>query len=193
MKMIKGIIFDLDGTVVDVLYDWKRIKQELQTQGEPILSHIQSLQEPERSKKWAILERFEEEATAQATLKEGMKKFLAFLKKKRIKTALVTNNSRKNLDFLLNKFQLSFDFLLSREAGLWKPSAAPFLFVMQNLGIGKMECCVIGDSHFDVKAAEEAGIKRIFVLTQENEKKFSRGVETANTVKELEEKISDIL
>ena len=191
--MIKGIIFDLDGTVVDVLYDWKRIKQELQTQGEPILAHIQSLQEPERSKKWTILERFEEEATAQATLKEGMEKFLVFLKKKRIKTALVTNNSRKNLDFLLNKFHLSFDFLLSREAGLWKPSGAPFLFVMQNLGIGKMECCVIGDSHFDVKAAEEAGIKRVFVLTQEKENKFSCGVETANTVKELEEKISDIL
>jgi phosphoglycolate phosphatase-like HAD superfamily hydrolase len=64
---------------------------------------------------------------------------------------------------------------------------------MQNLGIGKMECCVIGDSHFDVKAAEEAGIKRIFVLTQEKGKKFSRGVETANTVKELKEKISAIL
>jgi len=193
MKLIKCVIFDMDGTVVDVPYDWKRIKQELQTQGEPILSHIQNLQEPERSKKWAILERFEEEATAHATLKEGMEKFLAFLKKKRIKTALVTNNSRKNLDFLLNKFQLSFDFLLSREAGLWKPSGDPFLFVMQNLGIGKMECCVIGDSHFDVKAAEEAGIKRIFVLTQEKGKNFSRGVETANTVKELEEKIAKIL
>lgn len=183
----------MDGTVVDVPYDWKRIKQELQTQGEPILSHIQNLREPERSKKWAILERFEEEATAQATLKEGMKKFLAFLKKKRIKTALVTNNSRKNLDFLLNKFQLSFDFLLSREAGLWKPSGAPFLLVLQNLGIKNRECCVIGDSHFDVKAAEEAGIKRIFVLTQEKGKNFSRGVETANTVKELEEKMAKIL
>ncbi|UCE43211.1 MAG: HAD family hydrolase [Candidatus Aminicenantes bacterium] len=183
----------MDGTVVDVPYDWKRIKQELQTQGEPILSHIQSLREPERSKKWAILERFEEEATAQATLKEGMEKFLAFLKKKRIKTALVTNNSRKNLEFLLNKFRLSFDLLLSREAGLWKPSGAPFLFVLKNLGIRNTECCVIGDSHFDVKAAESAGIKRIFVLTQKMERQFSTGIEIVSTVKELEDKISNIL
>jgi HAD superfamily hydrolase (TIGR01549 family) len=193
MKMIKGVIFDMDGTVVDVPYDWRRIKQELQTRGEPILSHIQSLKEPERSKKWAILERFEEEATAQATLKEGMDEFLSFLKTKKIKTALVTNNSRKNLDFLLNKFRLSFDFLLSREAGLWKPSGAPFLFVLQNLGIDNRECCVIGDSHFDVKAAEEAGIKRIFVLTGDKEKTFSHGVETVDTVKELQEKMAKIL
>ena len=62
---------------------------------------------------------------------------------------------------LLNKFQLSFDLLLSREAGLWKPSGAPFLFVLQNLGMKNWECCVIGDSHFDVKAAEEAGLDSV--------------------------------
>ena len=159
----------------------------------PILSHIQSLQEPERSKKWAILEKFEQEATSQATLKDGMTDFLSFLKKKGIKTALVTNNSRKNLDFLLNKFQLSFDFLLSREAGLWKPSGTPFVFALQNLGIEKSECCVIGDSHFDVKAAEDAGIKKVFMLTQEMDKQFAGRVEMVRTVKELENKISQII
>jgi HAD superfamily hydrolase (TIGR01549 family) len=193
MKRIKGVIFDMDGTVVDVPYDWKKIKQTLKTGGNPILSHIQSLKEPERSKKWAILEKFEQEATAQATLKDGMVEFLFFLKEKRIKTALVTNNSRKNLDFLLNKFQLSFDFLLSREAGLWKPSGAPFILALQNLGIQNSECCVIGDSHFDVKAAEDAGIKKVFMMTQEMDKQFDGRVEMVRTVKELEEEVSKIL
>lgn len=193
MDRIRGVIFDMDGTVVDVPYDWKRIKDELQTEGEPILSHIQSLQEPERSQKWTILEKFEEEATAQAVLKKGMDKFLAFLTNKRIKTALVTNNSRKNLEFLLKKFRLRFDFLLSREAGLWKPSGAPFLFVLKNLGIKNRECCVIGDSHFDVRAAEEAGIDRIFLLSQKKQKQFSPHVETVRTVGELRKRIAKIL
>lgn len=193
MPRIKGAIFDLDGTVVDVSYDWKRIKEELQTQGKPILSHIQSLREPERAMKWAILERFEEEATTQATLKEGMDEFLAFLKEKGIKTAIVTNNSRKNLEFLLHKFSLRFDFLLSREAGLWKPSGIPFLHVLRKLKVKKGECCVIGDSHFDVKAAEEAGIKKIFVLTQDREKYLSHGVEPVRTVGELRAKVSKLL
>lgn len=191
--MIKGIIFDMDGTVVDVPYDWKRIKQELQTEGEPILSHIRNCEEPERSRKWEILERHEEEATAQAALKEGMDKFLVFLKEKGIKTALVTNNSRKNVDFLLNKFRLNFDLVLSREAGLWKPSGAPFLFVLENFGIQKKECCVIGDSQFDVKAAKEAGIERIFILIREKEEKISFGVETVRTVEEMQERISNLI
>jgi HAD superfamily hydrolase (TIGR01549 family) len=191
--MIKCVIFDLDGTVVDVVYDWKRIKQELQTQGKPILSHIRDIEEPERSRKWAILEKYEEEATAQATLKEGMKSYLAFLKERNIKTALVTNNSRKNVDYLLGKFRLNFDLVLSREAGLWKPSGAPFLFVLEKLGIQRDQCCVVGDSHFDAKAAEEAGIKRIFILSREKENNFSPGVERVQTVMELEQKTSEIL
>ena len=191
MKRIKGIIFDMDGTVVDVPYDWKKIKQELQTEGKPILAYIQGLKEPEKTKKWRILERYEEEATAQATLKEGMENFMAFLKQKGIKTALVTNNARKNVDFLLRKFRLDFDLILSREAGLWKPSGAPFLFVMQKLGIQKKECCVVGDSHFDVKAAEEAGIKIVFVLSHQGKKrKYAAGVETVLSIKELQMKIS---
>lgn len=193
MSRIRVVIFDLDGTVVDVPYDWKRIKEKLQTQGKPILSHIQSLREPERTRKWAILEKFEEEATNQATLKKGMDEFLAFLKEKGIKTALVTNNSRKNLEFLLNKFHLNFDFLLSREKGLWKPSGAPFLHVLTKLGVKNWECCVIGDSHFDVRAAEEAGIKRIFVLTRDQDKQFSPGIESVKTVQELKAKIAKLL
>ncbi len=191
--MIRGILFDMDGTVVDVPYDWKKIKQELQTKGEPILSYIQNLEEPERSEKWKILERYEEDATARATLKKGMEEFLAFLKEKGIKTALVTNNSRKNVDFLLSKFRLSFDLVLSREAGLWKPSGAPFLYVLENLGLKKEECCVVGDSHFDVKAAEGAGIKKVFVLSPESKQNFSIQAETVHTVRELKEKISKII
>ena len=105
--MLKGVIFDMDGTVVDVSYDWKKIKEELQTRGEPILSYIQRLEEPERAKKWAILETHEEQATAQATLKDGIESLLDALKTRMVKTALVTNNSRKNVDYLLQKFRLN--------------------------------------------------------------------------------------
>ena len=191
--MIKGIIFDMDGTVVDVHYDWKKIKQELQTGGEPILSYLQNLEEPERSAKWMILERYEAEATAKATLKEGMGKFLNFLREKTVKTALVTNNSRRNVDFLLDKFNLSFDLVISREEGLWKPSGAPFLRVLEKFGIQREECCVIGDSLFDAKAAEDAGIKRIFIMANEQRENVSFGTEAVFTVGELQEKISNLI
>jgi HAD superfamily hydrolase (TIGR01549 family) len=193
MQPIECVIFDMDGTVVDVAYDWKRIKQELQTRGEPILSYIQNLEEPERSRKWTILEKYEAEATAQATLTEGMESFLAFLQEKNVKTALVTNNSRKNVDYLLNKFRLYFDLVLSREAGLWKPSGAPFLFVLEKFGIEKKQCCVVGDSHFDVKAAKDAGIGNIFILAHGKEMGLFFEAVIVQTVEELKQKIAKIL
>ena len=53
----------MDGTVVDVLYDWARIKADLGAGDVPILSYLSGLAEPERSRKWAILRRYEDEAT----------------------------------------------------------------------------------------------------------------------------------
>lgn len=48
---IKAVIFDLDGTIVDVPYDWPRIKSQLGIEGVSILSYLSRLQEPEKSQK----------------------------------------------------------------------------------------------------------------------------------------------
>lgn len=190
---IRGVIFDMDGTIVDVCYDWARIKADLGSQGQPILAYLGSLKEPERTRKRTILERYEEEATQKAQLKEGIPEFLEFLGKNRIKTALVTNNSRKNVSFLLQKFRLDFDCVLSRESGLWKPSGAPFLSVLERLKLEKTDCCVVGDSHFDIRAALEAGIPRIFMLN-ECEKTFSDPeVEVFASVADLQKRIATLL
>jgi HAD superfamily hydrolase (TIGR01509 family) len=190
---LKGAIFDMDGTVVDVPYDWGKIKAELGTQGKPILTYIENLDEPERSKKWKILERFESEATQEAKLKPGMRDFLDLLSTRGVKKALVTNNSRKNVSFLLEKFRLEFDCVISRERGLWKPSGAPILVAMKELQLDKEECCVVGDSHFDVRAAEEAGIPLIFILNEDTEKFIEMGAEVFSSVEALQAKMVKLL
>ena len=189
---LKGVIFDMDGTVVDVPYDWNRIKAELKTQGKPILVYLRSLEEPEKSEKWKVLEKYEEEATMKARLKRGMREFLDLLREKGIKKALVTNNSQKNASFLLKKFNLEFDCVISRESGLWKPSGAPFLAALKKLGLRKEECCVVGDSHFDVKAAEEAGIPYIFIVNEDKEIFSSMNAEVFSSIEALQERIEKI-
>ena len=190
---LKGAIFDMDGTVVDVPYDWGEIKAELETQGKPILPYIHNLGEPERSEKWRILERFEYEATQKAKLKPGMREFLGLLSARGVKKALVTNNSRKNVSFLLKKFRLEFDCVISRERGLWKPSGAPILVALKELQLDKEECCVVGDSHFDVRAAEEAGIPLIFILNEDRERFDKMNAEVFSSVEELQTKIVKLL
>ncbi len=128
---LKGVIFDMDGTVVDVTYDWNQIRAELNSQGKPILIYLKNLEEPEKSEKWKVLEKYESEATQKARLKPGMRGFLDLLSQQGIKIALVTNNSQKSVSFLLEKFNLEFDCIISRESGLWKPSGTPFQAVLE--------------------------------------------------------------
>jgi HAD superfamily hydrolase (TIGR01549 family) len=190
---VRAIIFDLDGTVVETPYDWAHIREELGTKGVSILTYLRALAEPERSLKWNILKKYEDAATHKAKLKKGIRPFFTFLARRKIKRALVTNNSRKNVRFLLKKFNLKFDWVISRERGLWKPSGAPFLEVLRRLKIKKEECWVVGDSQFDIKAAKEAGIENIFILGRNKEKFYSSGAIVVMTINTLQKKIERLL
>jgi len=61
------------------------------------------------------------------------------------------------------------------------------------LKLRKEECCVIGDSHFDLKAAKEAGIERVFLLSKDKEKFSSIGAEAFPSVEALKERMEELL
>jgi len=165
-----GVIFDLDGTVVENSFDWRRIREEIGAGETSILTYLESLGEPERSRKRLILERHEAAQTEAAVLRGGIRDLLGVLRARGVAAALVTNNSWKNTEFLLNKFGLVFDCVITRESGLWKPSGAPFLEVLKRLDLKPDDCCVVGDTRFDVLAGLDAGIAAIFLLSNEPEK-----------------------
>ena len=190
---IKGLIFDLDGTVVENDYDWAAIREELGTGAASILGFLDSLREPERSAKWAVLERHEARQTEASVLREGIADLLGLLRSRGIATALVTNNSRKNAEFLLGKFGLDFDCVITRESGLWKPSGAPFLEVMKTLALEPGDCGVVGDTHFDVLAALDAGIGAIFLVSEEPGRFAGFPVEVYPDMDVLKERLESLL
>jgi HAD superfamily hydrolase (TIGR01509 family) len=190
---IKCVIFDLDGTLIDVPYDWQKIRLDLDTRGKPILSHISELEDPERSLKWKILEKYEHEATVNATLKKGIHELLDFLEDLGIIRALVTNNSQKNVFYLLDKFNLEFDYILTRESGLWKPSGAPLREVLKTFNLLQDECCAVGDSEFDIQAGVDAEIAKIFILNPKNKKFKSTRAEMFVSIKHIQKKIESLV
>jgi HAD superfamily hydrolase (TIGR01509 family) len=131
--------------------------------------------------------------TEASVLREGVRELLGLLRSRGVATALVTNNSRKNTEFLLGKFGLEFDCVITRESGLWKPSGAPFLEVLRTLGIEPEACAVIGDTHFDILAAFDAGIGSVFLLSGEPERFAGFPVEVYPDVDFLLDRLDGLL
>jgi HAD superfamily hydrolase (TIGR01549 family) len=192
---LKGLIFDLDGTIVDAPYDWPRIRAELDTGGQPILKHLQEVEEPERARKWAVLEGYERVATNSAVLMPGIPQLMDLISGCGVRTALVSNNSEKNVRFLLEKFRLSFDIVLSREDGMCKPSADPFLYVMSRWGMSGDECGVVGDALFDVQAADAAGIRRVLIVNTGRDRSRFEGTEAEvfDSIPALHVRLSELI
>lgn len=164
---IKLAIFDMDGTVFDSKLDWIKIREELEIrQGESILNTIYGSNRVDESR-LKILEDYEEWNTKSAAPINGVFHFLEILKKNDILTALVTNNNKRNSDFLLNKYKMSFDVVVTREMQMWKPDPDPLLYVMELLGIKRIETMTIGDSHYDILASRKARIKDIYIIKNE--------------------------
>lgn len=169
---LEAVIFDLDGTLVDSRYDWRAIRGELGIEGSglpatSLIDALNGLDSPEREAKWRRLAEIERLATAEATAREGAAELLAFLRRRKLRTALVTNNSAENAASLLQRFGLAFDLVLTRDDGFWKPSGAPVAEAARRLGVPAERCLKVGDSHFDVAAAREAGCGRLVILHDE--------------------------
>ena len=190
---LKASIFDMDGTLVDAPYDWKNIKEELNTQGKPILTYIQGLAEPEKTQKWKQLENIEKEATKKAVLKEGIPEFLAFLKERGIKVALVTNNRDTNVGRLLRRYGLRFDAVLTRDGGSHKPSGDPLREAARRLGLSTAEVAAVGDAEIDLRAGNDAAIGRVIMVHPQTEQYAGRCHHAVRDLSELRDLLSGLL
>ncbi len=155
--MFKTVIFDLDGTILDSRYDWKKIRENLNLNQYSILDQLYSLPDEEREKKESLLKRYERKATSNASLFPDVKEVLHTLKKMGIKTGLSTNNSIDNTRFIIEKYGLVFDSIVTRDDGIWKPNKEPILMLMQRLGSKPDTTVIVGDSDYDILSARDAG------------------------------------
>jgi HAD superfamily hydrolase (TIGR01509 family) len=164
MAGIEALIFDMDGTLVASTYDWPAIRRGLGVEGPSIIDALNGLPEPERGRRWSELEAIESRASERAELHDGAVELLELLRRHGLATALVTNNTTANTEPLLARFGLRFDVVLTRDSGLWKPSGAPLVEAARRLGVAPPSCLGVGDSHYDLLAARDAGLAAVCML-----------------------------
>ena len=182
-KMIKGIIFDLDGTILDTLddlfystnYALEQYNLKIRTYEEIrcfVGNGVRVLIEKAVGVNYQhlvedVLKTFKAHYQVHSFdhIKEyiGIKELLDNLKNKGVKLSVVTNKFDAAAQEIINKyFPGIFDIVLGETKELnRKPHPDMCNFVLNKLGLTNSEVIYIGDSEVDLETAKNANLKCI--------------------------------
>lgn len=160
---LRGVIFDLDGTLIDSRLDFDAMRREMGfSHGEPILETIDALAGgAERDRCLAILHAHERRGAESATIIPGARELLAELSRHGLPQAILTRNSRAMTNLALARLDLEFSQVLTREDAPPKPDPAGLWHICHVWGMTVEEVVFVGDFHFDLLAGRAAGIATV--------------------------------
>ena len=185
--MIKAIIFDMDGLMIDserVTFECyqERLKDMNLTMdeefyktllGKPLKGIYQRfydvygndfpIEDVIKDVHALMAKRFETEGVP---IKTGLKSLLEYLKENNYKTIVATSSNRDRVDTILSQAQITDyfdDSICGDEVTKGKPNPEVFLKSCQKLGVNVDEAIVLEDSEAGIQASYDAGIKVICI------------------------------
>ena len=162
MTAIRGLIFDLDGTLVDSGLDFDLIRREMSLPDkQPILEALEHLDGPRRSACWAILDRHEREGAERATLMPGVAELMQAVTARGLRRAVFTRNGRVATVRTLDRLGLTFDAVVAREDAPPKPDPTGIWKICESWGLRPDEVAMVGDYLFDIEAGRRAGTRTV--------------------------------
>lgn len=215
--MKKGIIFDMDGVIIDngAAHDeaWKifckkyninltdeELRKNLHGRAnKDILKYLlrKELQESEvkeyEFEKESMYREFYKKDIKEA---EGLIDFLKFLKEKEIKIGIATSSPVENIDFIMDSLNIReyFDFIVnSAMVKRGKPFPDIYLKAVEKIGLKKEECVVFEDSLSGIEAAHMSGIDVIGVTTANREEEMKNILFAVKDFKSEIEKIKNYI
>jgi phosphoglycolate phosphatase-like HAD superfamily hydrolase len=187
--MIKGIIFDIDGVLLDsrnALYQYykdlfmrfgfKKLKKEevMKFHGYSRKDWIHALLPRNEKRNKRLINEMNHIGLRMygpyylpryARLFGNTISMLKRLKKK-YKLAIATNNTKRDTEIILKKFNLKgiFDVIITaNDVKRPKPSPELLILAVDEMGIPKEDLIYVGDSEVDVKTGKSAGIKTVLI------------------------------
>ena len=181
--MKKYILFDFDGTLVNtndvIVASWQHtykhyLGHEVPVEhitacfGEPLLlTMAREFPGVDPKESAEVYRSFQvKNADRLVTIFPGIKELLADLKEAGYVLGIVTSRTRESALRYLDMFDIAsyFDDLVTcDDTTVHKPNPEPLLLAMSRLGAAPEESLMIGDSPFDIKCANNAGVDSVMV------------------------------
>ena len=182
LEGIKGIIFDLDGTMVDSMWMWRGIDNEfMNAHGLEMTDDLETAIEGMSFRETAeyfvrtypLQETVEElmdiwvqmaidKYQNEVPVKPGLILFLQEMKKRGIRMGIATSNARILLDAVADAhgfYDYMDGMLTANEVKRGKPAPDVFLAVAEKIGIAPADCLVFEDIPQGIRAGLAAGMK----------------------------------
>lgn len=199
--MIKAVIFDMDGVLIDN-YEyhciaWKEFakRRDIDLSDEDIIKNFgrtnkeifAQIFKRELNDDEVVTLGEEKEKVYREIYKEyvkpvdGLVDYLKFLKKKGIKTAVASSAPIENIDFILDELDIRQYIDGIAHAGMikkGKPDPEIFLKAAEILGVEPQNCIVFEDSLAGIEAGVRAGMKVFGVATTYPKERLTMAHET---------------
>jgi len=157
---LQGVIFDLDGTLVDSHLDFDRMRQHLGfPAGQPVLEHLATLTDPQEiSVAEDIIAEHEMQGAHKAKWMPGAQAFLGLLKQLHLPIGILTRNMREATEYMVSALDIPVDIIVTREDCVPKPSPDGLLYIARQWGLHVSSLVYVGDYLFDIQAAKNANM-----------------------------------
>ncbi|CAF9933950.1 hypothetical protein IMSHALPRED_009534 [Imshaugia aleurites] len=161
--VLKGVVFDVDGTLCAALSIDKSTD---------ILDHIYSLPHPAQEQAQAAIRAIESSAMVEQEPQPGLNELIAYLESRGVRMGLCTRNFDGPVMHLLQKFLPGKTFapIVTREFRPPKPDPAGILHIAKAWGLddGGEGLIMVGDSIDDMTAGHKAGTATVLLANEGN-------------------------
>ncbi|MEM1111821.1 MAG: HAD family hydrolase [Pseudomonadota bacterium] len=189
--MLRGLIFDMDGTLVDSRLDFAAMRQETGCPADMgLLEFADTLGKGQRTDVMAIIRRHELAGAERAQWMPGADAFLQRAARHGLPLAIVTRNSREVSELTFAKLGADPLYLVTREDAAPKPDPAGLQKVASHWQIDAAHLAYVGDFVFDLEAAHNAGMEAILYLQPKNRGYADRADRTFAHFDELAEQLA---
>ena len=165
LRGIKGVIFDLDGTLVESHLNFSQMRSDVGCpENEDILAFVANIaNKQEKEMAYRVIMQHELNDAKNAKWLPIGKQMVKQVQSHHLPMAIVTRNCPEATMLKITNNNIPISLVLTREDAPAKPDPTALLMIARKWQLPPKDCLYVGDFIYDKLAAENAGMQCLLV------------------------------